>query len=163
MRKAPKDTYSRPLSPNRLPKICANPGRRIADTGRFKSIARAIPWAASGKKVDILRAINGEDSYGVSLVLRDRFAGFLPQPPYFSGGQRRGFAFGLSAPRSCGPREFTRMQQSRQAFTLGHHGEGLKAQEGNASQRTVELQRKAVWHSRQAAVKWRRVQEFGLA
>src|SRR5258705_8552606 len=49
MRKAPKDTYSRPLSPNRLRKICANAGRRIADTGRFKSIARAIQWAASGK------------------------------------------------------------------------------------------------------------------
>jgi hypothetical protein len=31
--------------------------------------------------VDILRAINGEDSYGVSLVLRDSFGGFLPQPP----------------------------------------------------------------------------------
>src|SRR4029077_5092781 len=30
------------------------------------------------------------------------FGGFLPQPPYFSGGQRRGFTFGLSARRSFG-------------------------------------------------------------
>src|SRR5258705_13808461 len=79
---------------------------------------------------DILRAINGEDSYGVSLVLRDSFGGFLPQPPYFSGGQRRGFTFGLSAHRSCGRREFTRMQQSRQALYPRPQRRGFTAQEG---------------------------------
>jgi hypothetical protein len=26
------------------------------------------------------------------------FGGFLPQPPYFSGGRRRGFTFGLARP-----------------------------------------------------------------
>src|SRR2546430_14423574 len=35
------------------------------------------------------------------LVLRG-ISGFLPQPPYFSGGLRRGFTFGLSARRSFG-------------------------------------------------------------
>jgi hypothetical protein len=39
---------------------------------------------------DILPAINGGDSYGNSLA-RDCFGGFLPQPAYFTGGQRRGF------------------------------------------------------------------------
>ncbi len=37
--------------------------------------------------------MNGRDSYGVPAG----FAGisrFLPQPPYFSGGLRRGFTFG---------------------------------------------------------------------
>jgi hypothetical protein len=31
---------------------------------------------------------------------RDGFGGFLPQPPYFSGGPRRGITFGLPAHRS---------------------------------------------------------------
>jgi hypothetical protein len=49
---------------------------------------------------DILLSLKGEDSYGLSLVLRKGFDGFLPQPPYFSGGPRRGFTFGLPAHRS---------------------------------------------------------------
>jgi methyltransferase (TIGR00027 family) len=42
-------------------------------------------------------AANGEDSYGVG-CWSDLFGGFLPQPPYFSGGQRRGFTFGHARP-----------------------------------------------------------------
>src|SRR5213082_2773607 len=39
----------------------------------------------------------------LGLFSRDGFGGFLPQPPYFSGGPRRGFTFGLPAHRSfCG-------------------------------------------------------------
>jgi hypothetical protein len=52
--------------------------------------------------IDILPAASGEDSYGVSLVLRDGFGGFLPQPPCCSGGQLRGFTFRLPGDRSCG-------------------------------------------------------------
>src|SRR6266581_32285 len=39
----------------------------------------------------------------LGLFSRDGFGGFLPQPPYFSGGPQRGFTFGLPAHRSfCG-------------------------------------------------------------
>jgi len=39
----------------------------------------------------------------LGLFFRDGFGGFLPKPPYFSGGPRRGFTFGLPAHRSfCG-------------------------------------------------------------
>src|SRR5580704_10376456 len=31
---------------------------------------------------------------GFLRILASSFGGFLPQPPYFSGGQRRGFTFG---------------------------------------------------------------------
>ena len=48
---------------------------------------------------DILLALKGEDSYGAGFW-SSLFGGFLPQPPYFSGGQRRGFTFGLPAHRS---------------------------------------------------------------
>jgi hypothetical protein len=47
-------------------------------------------------RVDILLSLKGEDSYGVSLFLQDRFGGFLPQPPGFSGGPRRGLTFRIS-------------------------------------------------------------------
>jgi hypothetical protein len=50
--------------------------------------------------VDILPAINGEDSYSLSVYFPEGFGGFLPQPPYFGGGQRGGFTLGLSSPRS---------------------------------------------------------------
>jgi hypothetical protein len=48
--------------------------------------------------LDILRAASGEDSYGASLVVRGLFGGFLPQPAYFTGGQRRGLTFGMALP-----------------------------------------------------------------
>jgi hypothetical protein len=48
--------------------------------------------------VDILPAASGEDSYGLRCFCGG-FGGFLPQPPYFSGGQRRGFTFGLARPQ----------------------------------------------------------------
>jgi hypothetical protein len=48
---------------------------------------------------DILLALKGEDSYGAGFW-SGLFGGFLPQPPYFGGGQRRGFTFGLPAHRS---------------------------------------------------------------
>jgi hypothetical protein len=54
---------------------------------------------------DILPAASGEDSYGLRCFLRG-FGGFLPQPPYFSGGLRRGFTFGLPAHRSSGHEEY---------------------------------------------------------
>src|ERR1700675_4373685 len=54
--------------------------------------------------VDILLSLKGEDSYGAG-CWSGLFGGFLPQPPYFSGGQRRGFTFGLSARRSFGREE----------------------------------------------------------
>src|SRR5216684_2395574 len=54
---------------------------------------------------DILPAASGEDSYGARFK-SGLFGGFLPQPPYFSGGQRRGFTFGLSAHRSCGQEKY---------------------------------------------------------
>jgi hypothetical protein len=50
--------------------------------------------------MDLLPAANGEDSYGLLLFLQDDFGGFLPQPPYSSGGSRGGFTFGLPAHRS---------------------------------------------------------------
>jgi hypothetical protein len=46
-----------------------------------------------------LKALKGEDSYGAGFW-SGLFGGFLPQPPYFGGGQRRGFTFGLPAHRS---------------------------------------------------------------
>jgi hypothetical protein len=54
--------------------------------------------------VDILLALTelrlkGEDSYGAGFW-SGLFGGFVPQPPYFGGGQRRGFTFGLPAHRS---------------------------------------------------------------
>jgi hypothetical protein len=57
-----------------------------------------------GKALDILLALTelrlkGKDSYGAGFW-SGLFGGFLPQPPYFSGGQRRGFTFGLPAHRS---------------------------------------------------------------
>ena len=50
------------------------------------------------------------------LVLRG-ISGFLPQPPYFSGGLRRGFTFGLSARRSFGREEFMPCRTERQSLT----------------------------------------------
>src|SRR5437016_13543177 len=40
----------------------------------------------------------------LGLFFRDGFGGFLPQPPYFSGGRRRGFTLGLPAHTSSGHR-----------------------------------------------------------
>src|SRR5438552_6850456 len=60
------------------------------------------------------------------LVLRG-ISGFLPQPPYFSGGLRRGFTFGLSARRSFG-REVMYTMPNRKAYpglnagACAHHG-----------------------------------------
>jgi hypothetical protein len=55
-------------------------------------------------RIDILLALTelrlkGEDSFGAGFW-SGFFGGFLPQPPYFSGGQRRGFTLGLPAHRS---------------------------------------------------------------
>src|SRR5207249_5713694 len=49
----------------------------------------------------------------LGLFFRDGFGGFLPQPPYFSGGPRRGFTFGLPAHRSFRSEEHTSELQSR--------------------------------------------------
>src|ERR1700746_2220193 len=45
-------------------------------------------------------------------VFRDGFGGFLPQPPYFSGGPRRGFTFGLPAHRSFGHKKYRTTRKS---------------------------------------------------
>src|SRR6266566_8434756 len=45
------------------------------------------------------------------------FGGFLPQPPYFSGGLRRGLTFGLSARRSFGREEYIPCRKERQSLT----------------------------------------------
>jgi hypothetical protein len=50
-------------------------------------------------KIDILLSLNGEDSYGLR-CWSDAFGGFLPQPPYFSGGQPRGLTSGQPGPSS---------------------------------------------------------------
>src|SRR5438876_4884573 len=67
------------------------------------------PRAATG--VEILPAASGEGLLRpLGLFFRDGFGGFLPQPPYFSGGPRRGFTFGLPAHRSFGQdRKSTRL------------------------------------------------------
>src|SRR6266513_1214069 len=44
-------------------------------------------------------------------------SGFLLQPPYFSGGLRRGFTFGLSARRSFGREEYIPCRKERQSLT----------------------------------------------
>jgi len=63
------------------------------------TLASALQFApiAAVAFVDVLPAASGEDSYGVGYRF-DLFGGFLPQPPYFSGGQRRGFTFGPARP-----------------------------------------------------------------
>src|SRR2546429_7136795 len=73
--------------------------------------------SAGGRKedldLDILPAASGEDSYGLGLFSRDGFGGFLPQPPYFSGGPRRGFTFGLPAHRSFGHKNIEQLARKR--------------------------------------------------
>src|SRR6266576_3721670 len=60
----------------------------------------------------------------LGLFSRDGFGGFLPQPPYFSGGPRRGFTFGLPAHRSfCGEIESSSGGKERGAL---YHILGLK-------------------------------------
>src|SRR6202011_6244548 len=66
--------------------------------------------------IDILLSLKGEDSYGAG-CWSGLFGGFLPQPPYFSGGQRRGFTFGLSARRSFG-REEDRINRRKKKAAL---------------------------------------------
>jgi hypothetical protein len=61
-------------------------------------------WLQQSSPLASLSA-SGEDSYGARFK-SGLFGGFLPQPPYFSGGQRRGFTFGLSAHRSCGQQKY---------------------------------------------------------
>src|SRR5207249_1232770 len=51
---------------------------------------------------------------------RDGFGGFLPQPPYFSGGPRRGFTFGLPAHRSFGQKyRAVRKEKKEGPYILG--------------------------------------------
>jgi len=59
------------------------------------------------------------------LVLRG-ISGFLPQPPYFSGGLRRGFTFGLSARRSFGREECIPCRTERHSLTPAYPGLGLR-------------------------------------
>ena len=55
------------------------------------------------------------------------FGGFLPQPPYFSGGQQRGFTFGLSAHRSCRQKKYrSRRKKERGPYIPGLNAEALR-------------------------------------
>jgi hypothetical protein len=54
-------------------------------------------FTRSREGLDPMSAASGEDSYGLRCFCGG-FGGFLPQPPYLSGGQRRGFTFGLARP-----------------------------------------------------------------
>src|SRR5437667_10727548 len=49
-------------------------------------------------------------------VLRESLR-WVPQPPYFSGGLRRGFTFGLSARRSFGREQYIPCRGERQSLT----------------------------------------------
>src|SRR5207249_6824679 len=57
----------------------------------------------------------------LGLFSRDGFGGFLPQPPYFSGGPRRGFTFGLPAHRSFGQKKYgaVRKEKKEGPYILG--------------------------------------------
>src|SRR6266481_7451008 len=67
--------------------------------------------------IDILLSLKGEDSYGAG-CWSGLFGGFLPQPPYFSGGQRRGLTFGLSTHRSFGREDDRTNQREKNAATV---------------------------------------------
>ena|SRR5437899_2561330 len=60
---------------------------------------------------------------------RDGFGGFLPQPPYFSGGPRRGFTFGLPAHRSFRREHFMlpHSKRTRGPYIPGFKSRGLSA------------------------------------
>src|ERR1700746_1953573 len=49
-------------------------------------------------------------------VFRDGFGGSLPQPPYFSGGPRRGFTFGLPAHRSFGHKKYRTVRKEKKEW-----------------------------------------------
>src|SRR6266480_2737090 len=68
-------------------------GNRVGGVGSLNGLCGGIQY------FDILPAMNGRDSYGVPAGFAG-ISGFLPRPPYFSGGLRRGLTFGLSAHRS---------------------------------------------------------------
>ena len=68
----------------------------------------------SVRRFDILLSLKGEDSYGAG-CWSGFFGGFLPQPPYFSGGQRRGLTFGLSTHRSFGREDDRTNQREKKA------------------------------------------------
>src|SRR6266581_2836917 len=69
----------------------------------------------------ILPAMNGRDSYGVPAGFAG-LSGFLPPPPYFSGGQRRGLTFGLSTRRSFGREEYIPCRKERQSLDPAPQG-----------------------------------------
>jgi hypothetical protein len=72
----------------------------------------------SNPSIDILLALKCEDSYGAGFW-SGLFGGFLPQPPYLSGGQRRGFTFGLPAHRSfLGTSKFMTKAKEKQKESL---------------------------------------------
>ena len=59
-----------------------------------------------------------QDSYGAGFC-SGLFRGFLPQPPYFSGGQPKSFTFGLPADKSfLGTRKLLTEPQGRQKESL---------------------------------------------
>jgi hypothetical protein len=66
--------------------------------------------------IDILRAASGEGSYGASFW-RGLFGGFLPQPPYCSGGLRRGL-LAMPGHRSCGRQGFQNERKGKNAGGL---------------------------------------------
>src|SRR6266480_2382092 len=85
-------------------------GNRVGGVGSLNGLCGGIQY------FDILPAMNGRDSYGVPAGFAG-ISGFLPQPPYFSGGLRRGLTFGLSARRSFGREEYIPCRKERQSLT----------------------------------------------
>src|SRR5438876_279943 len=86
------------------------------------------PRAATG--VEILPAASGEGLLRpLGSFSRDGFGGFLPQPPYFSGGPRRGFTFGLPAHRSFRREHFMlpHSKRTRGPYIPGFKSRGLSA------------------------------------
>jgi hypothetical protein len=78
--------------------------------------------------MDILLSLKGPKGRGFlrsPVDFAGDFGGFLPRPPYFSGGQRRGFTFGRPAHRSFGRMDF-RMRASEGKGENGSYIPGLK-------------------------------------
>src|SRR2546429_1679047 len=135
---------------------------------------------------DILPAMNGGDSYGVPAGFTG-ISGFLPQPPYFSGGLRRGSTFGLSARRSLDAKNIyyaekkgnrlTRLTPPRPprrpglALTMGSNGEEdrkstrLNSSHGYISYAVFCLKKKnqhACMHAADRLKEWTRGRRAGV-
>jgi hypothetical protein len=99
----------------------ARSGSKGRDESRLKHVR--VQMQAEAKApwhrlyLDILLSLKGEDSYGVRVGFTPNSSGgFLPQPLYSSGGQRRGFTFGQSGHRSFDVRSIEQPQGKRKGL-----------------------------------------------